>query len=128
MLSGLKLIVTYNRIIGNTFFGWIYDDESKNKWKPILLKLWNVCLMVILSLPLLFVGLEYVDTEKDYLGKNITNQELSKKFDLPHLLYLVIGINFLAQSLVVALYLAFVGPKLMTILAEEKAFGLIITV
>ena len=126
MLSGLKLIVTYNRIIGNTFFGWTDDQENKHKWKPILLKFWNVILLIILTLPLLFIGFGCVNmAERDGLPNNITNQEnLSDKFNLPNFLYMVSGINYSVQSLVLALYLALIGPKLMSVLAEEKTYDL----
>ena len=116
MLSGLKLIVTYNRIFGNTFFGWTDNDESKHKWKPILLKLWNVCLLVILSLPILFVGFGFIDPNRE----NITSQESPTKFDLPNLLFVVTGINFIGQTIVIGLYLILIGPKLISVLAEKK--------
>ena len=124
MLSGLKLIVNYNRIFGNTFFGWTDNDESINKGKRILLKLWNVCLFFILSLSFLSMSFGLIDTNRDKMDKNITSQELPDKLDVPNLLYMVSGINFSGQTLILAFYLALIGRKIMNAFADEKIYFL----
>ena len=123
------MIVTFNRIIGNTFFGWTDDQENKHKWKPILLKLWNVCSVLIVTGSLLtFMNFGFVDiSDKDRSANNnnITSQEtLSTKFNLPSFLYMVTVINFSGQTIVISLYLLLIGPKLMSLLAEEKTYDL----
>ena len=45
----MKLILTYNRIVGNTFFGWMYHGETMSKWKIWLYRLWNIVLVAILG-------------------------------------------------------------------------------
>ena len=120
MLAGIKLIITYCRFIGNTFFGWTYHGERISKWKIIFYKIWNICLLVVLVGEFLHAFEITSGFNKSYKLRYTHANHTSSKIDLFDLLFLTSSLTFNFQGLLNAIYLFFFGSKLMTLLIKQE--------
>ena len=121
MLPGSKLIITYCRIIGNTFFGWTYHGEYINPWKVIFYKLWNICLLILLGVHFAY-GLKVTNDfnqEHNLKNMNDSKNKTNNKIDMFNLLFLTSNITFNLQGLLTAIYLIVFGSKMMNILIKQ---------
>ena len=122
MLPGIKLIVTYCRFIGNSFFGWTYHGERISKWKIIFYKLWNVTIIIFLAVQFCYSYKTAMGLHNAFSFKNITNNHnnTTNKIDIFELLFLTSNTTFNLQGLLIAIYLFIFGKKIMTLLINQE--------
>ena len=112
----MKLFLTYNRIVGNTFFGWTYHGEKICKCKVLFYRIWNIAIVCGICY------FSYQDMLKLY--KTYTLNSSDVKINLVNILQLVsiVGIN--VQTFLSAIYLLIFGGKMFEILL--KPYGLVV--
>ena len=118
----MKSILTYNRIVGNTFFGWTYHGEKIGKWTVWLYRLWNIVLVAILF-AMSFGSYEVMSRiNKQHAKSSLDNNATTSivKVDLIKLLQSVsiVGIN--VQTLLISVYLLIFGGKLVDNLYKQE--------
>ena len=121
MLPGNKLIISYCRIIGNTFFGWTYHGEYIKQWKVIFYKLWNICLIILVGVPFAYGLKMNIDFNQEHKLKNLldSKNKTNNKIDMFNLLFLTSNITFSLQGLFNAIYLLVFGSKMMNLLIKH---------
>ena len=117
---GLKLLLNYNRLTGNTFFGWYENGESRSK--RIALKIWNMCLLIVLSVSCyIFIEMSFSVSGTNDKQSNVTlSSEHTSQFDLLQLLFATSTTIFTFKAVLIALYLTIFGGQLMTLLSEDN--------
>ena len=119
MLPGIKLLISYCRFIGNTFFGWTYHGERIAKWKIIFYKLWNITIIILLAVQFSYAFEITMGFNKDLKLENIPANNTNNKIDLFNLLFLTSNLTFNLQGLLTAIYLLIFGGKIMTLLIKQ---------
>ena len=104
-LLGLKYLVIYHRITGSTYFNYCKNN--------ILIKLILIIYSIInlTNIIILFYGT--LSSFKSYKLKN------SKKLQLIYLLYTSGSIGYLAQVILIYLFLIFRGKKILDFLQNQ---------
>ena len=127
MLPGLKLLLNYNRLTGNTFFGW--TDHGESKTKRIVLKIWNLCLLIILGVScFIWIQLSISISGLKEKQENVTlTSEHTSQFNLLQYLFASSAIIFTFQALLIAIYLTIFGRRLMTLLSEDYGIKALIS-
>ena len=116
--SGLRLILNYDRIFCNTYFGWNFDQKL-SKLKRFSLIVWNL-LFLSLSAFHCYNTLENVFwPSKSKLISESTHANLAKGSVIPFLLISIGYVIFSIQSLIVGLFLLIRGPAIMDFLNEN---------
>ena len=114
MLKGLNLLLNYNRITGNTFFGWINHGQSKKK--QIIFRIWNICLLNTLSVNCYFwIQLSLFNAE------NVAHSSVrNSSFSILHFLFTTTNIMYSIQALLIGVFILIFGRQMMTLLAQDS--------
>ena len=134
--TGLKYIVFYDRLVGNTYFNWNFGQKL-SKLKRCLLFVWSLIFMSLVSIHCFFGlkdaffpsgnGFEFQKMVLD-LNRSMSN--------LPLYLFFVGYIGHTIQSVIIAIFLQLKGPRILDLLngrqdikfdmKYEKKIGLIL--
>ena len=118
----MDLILTYNRIVGNTFFGWTYHGEKIIKLKIFLYKLWNIVLVTMLatmcyvSYKTIKLSIESEQHSRTWVHNNAT---AITKINLVNIIQMVSIVAINVQALLTSLYLLLFGDKMLDILFDN---------
>ena len=114
MLKGLNLLLNYNRITGNTFFGWINHGQSKKR--QIIFRIWNICLLITLSVNCYFwIQLSLLNAE------NVAHSSVrNSSFTILHFLFTTTNIMYSIQALLIGVFILIFGRQMMTLLAQDS--------
>ena len=117
--NGLKLIVIYDRLIGNTYFGW-NSGHKLPKLKKYSLIAWNLLFLTLISINCWF-GLMSSFRIKSQFDVNHFRPNITKHSSVvPFLLFNVSYVSNSAQTLIIALFLVVRGHALLDLLNEKE--------
>ena len=134
--SGLKLLVYYDRLIGNAYFGWNFN-KNLSKVKKYSLIAWNLLVLSLVSIHC-YIGLKNSFSSKQSQFSNINYKNNLTETGLPFILFSVSYVTFTSQTLLISLFLLFRGHKILDVLNEspivkvepkfERKIGLILVI
>ena len=118
----MELIVTYNRIFGNTFFGWTYHGEKIGKFRIWLYRLWNIVLVAILA-TMCYIAYKTIKLSK-ITGKYSetwpnNNATAITKINLASIIQMVSIVAINVQALLTSIYLILFGHKMLDVLFDD---------
>ena len=118
---GLKKLVFYDSLIGNTYFVWNLRQKIP-KFKKYYLILWNIFIFLLFSIQLI-IGLKNsfsTESKSHYFRPDLTKY----KTVLPHILFSILYFSYGIQTLVIFLFLVIRGHKILDVLNEEEVIKL----
>ena len=118
----MESLVTYNRIVGNIFFGWTYKGENISKWRIWFYRLWNIFLVAI-HVTMCYVSYRAIrHFNKRHHQKSPNHNPASvTKISLVNLIRLIsiVGVN--VNALLTSVYLLLLGHKILDILFNDDS-------
>ena len=114
----MDLILNYNRIVGNTFFGWTYHGEKISKRRIWFYRLWNLVHVTILAI-LCYASYHISNVHSEPVNKDDNNTPSTRKINLVELLQWVSILIVCMETLLGAIYLDIFGGKILELLFEQ---------
>ena len=113
---GLRIIVMYERFIGNTYFGWNFGKKLSKRMK-ISLIFWNIITFSLVSIQC-YIGLNgaFSSTPSQLDLIKYTPDLTKYNSFLPRLLFNVGYISYSVQTLIIASFLAIRGRNMLNVL------------
>ena len=115
----MEFLVTYNRIVGNAFFGWTYHGEKISKRRIWFYRLWNIVLVAILVTMCYFSYRAIKNVNQRHQNSPDNNAASVIKISLVNLIRMIsiVGIN--VNALLTSIYLLLFGRKILDILFNQ---------
>ena len=116
---GLKCIVFYDRLIGNTHFGWNFGQKL-SKRKRCLLIIWNLVFLSLVSIHC-YIGLKnsFLNSDTEFDLNNYRPDASKHTKILPLILFSVGFVTYTVQTLSIGIFLVLRGPNILDIINTE---------
>ena len=116
--AGLRYIIYYDRLIGNTYFGWNFGEKTP-KIKKYFFIAWNLLFLLMVSFNC-YLGMRklFYLTDKQNEHNTLVAELRKTSSCLPIILFSVGLFSYTIQSLIIGLFLLIRGQKILDVINE----------